>query len=650
MTSRLSALLHATNDVLGLSERALVGFEERALHVKAASSLGFFFGIVFSIFNAVSPGMELLGLTELGVVIFILGPAALASRWPRWVGLGEFLVVLASVGFSFALITLGGVEGTGLLWVGMVPFLAFFIGGQRNGWIYCLGMITTMVAYFVLVQSRLQWAYQHSPVVATQFILSFVFYTLVAAAFNRARSRFEEKLQQRVEEKTADAKALLTQLEYLATHDARTGLPNQLLLLKHLATAIEHAHAHGQGVVVCVMRLERLFELTNVLGGQGGDALILEVTRHLQAICGERGILARTRRDEFAVVYPITKSKLDTAELHQFILDHPISVQVHGYSMFLEFTMGLAAYPVHAQGAEKLLHKAEQAMLQADKCDQSWSLYDAEQEQTFVQHHLLFGRLRDALQEGHLQVHFQPQIDLANGRIHGAEALARWWDPATNAMIPPVTFIPVAEESGLIRPLTRWLIGECLRTCAQWHAAGFALDVSINLSALNLLDPELMEVLQAGLNETGLTPASVNLEITESCFMDSPERAMEVVQRLHEHGFKLSIDDFGTGYSSLSYLKNLPINELKIDQGFVRNLLSNPGDQAIVASTMDLAHNLRLSVVAEGIEDTETAEWLRARGCEIGQGYCFAKPLPKDQFLAFVHDFHIPTVGTETAA
>ena len=650
MKPRLSAFLHATNEVLGLSARELVGFEDRALHVKAASSLGFFFGILFSVFNMLSPGMAALGLAELGIVVFILGPAALASRSPRWVGLAEALVVLASVCFSFALITLGGVEGTGLFWVGMVPFLGFFISGQRNGWLYCLTMIAAMSLYFSLVQEQLSWVYQHSSVAATQFILSFVFYTLVAAAFNRARSRFEEKLQQRVEEKTADAKALLTQLEYLATHDARTALPNQLLLLKQLAAAIEHAQAHGQGVVVCVMRLERLFELSNVLGSQGGDELILEVTRHLQAICADRGLLARTRRDEFAVVYPILKTTLDRTELQQFILDHPISVQVHGYSLFLEFTMGLAVYPAHAHTAEKLLHKAEQAMLQAAKSDQSWSLYNEAQEQTFVSHHLLFGRLRDALQHGHLQVHYQPQIDLATGRLHGAEALARWWDPASGTMISPVTFIPVAEESGLIRPLTRWLIGECLRSCAQWHAAGFALDVSINLSALNLLDPELLGVLQQGLRETGLPPGRVNLEITESCFMDSPERAMEVVQRLHDEGFKLSIDDFGTGYSSLSYLKNLPINELKIDQGFVRKLLDNPGDQAIVASTLDLAHNLRLSVVAEGIEDLETAQWLQARRCELGQGYCFAKPMPQEQFLDFARDFRMPTPVTGNAA
>jgi EAL domain-containing protein (putative c-di-GMP-specific phosphodiesterase class I) len=274
-------------------------------------------------------------------------------------------------------------------------------------------------------------------------------------------------------------------------------------------------------------------------------------------------------------------------------------------------------------------------MLQARKSGQQWSLYNEEQEQMFVRHHLLFGKLRDALTSNHLQVHYQPQVNLSTGLVTGAEALARWHDPVTG-MVPPVQFIPVAEESGLIRPLTTWLIGQCLQDCARWRRIGLDLDVSINLSALNLLDPDLMTVLKAALQSSDMSPGHVNLEITESCFMTSPERALEVIARIHQAGFKLSIDDFGTGYSSLSYLKNLPINELKIDQSFVRKLLESDGDQAIVSSTIDLAHNFQLTVVAEGIEDPATAAWLKARGCDIGQGYCYAKPMPVDDFVAFV--------------
>lgn len=645
MNQRLQALRNGAIEVLGLRLKDPTGLEERALHVQSAVAIGVVVGLFFALFNLLTPGMGMLGLTELCAVVFVLGPAALASRRQHWVGVAEVLVMLTALIFSLALIALGGVEGTGLFWVYMVPFVAFFVTGQRRGWRYSLGLIGVLVLYFGAVQRGLPWVHPHSSVVATQFVLSLVFYTLVAAAFNRVRSRFEEQLQRRVEEKTADAKALLSQLQYQATHDTLTGLPNRVLLLESLGARM--AETPGQGLLVCVLRLKRLFELGNVLGSEGGDELVRKVTQHLTQVCGNRGTLARTRRDEFAIVYPMDRPSVNPQNLEGYIADHQISLQVQGYSLFLEFTLGLALYPLHAQDPATLLHKAEQAMLQAGKNDRVWSLYDAKQEETFVYHHLLFGKLREALRQGHLQVHYQPQIDLATGRIHGAEALARWWDPGSQAMIAPVVFIPVAEESGLIRPLTRWLIGECLRTCASWHAAGFAFDVSINLSALNLLDPELLGVLQTGMQETGLQAQNINLEITESCFMDSPERAMEVVRRLHEHGFKLSIDDFGTGYSSLSYLKNLPIDELKIDQGFVRNLLTSPGDQAIVASTLDLAHNLRLSVVAEGVEDIQTAKWLQMRGCEFGQGYCFAKPMSAAQFLEFAYSFSMPDTGMQ---
>lgn len=401
-----------------------------------------------------------------------------------------------------------------------------------------------------------------------------------------------------------------------------------------LSGEIDAVKAAGQGLVACNLRLERLFEMGNVLGHAGRDSLVRQVAERLSAIAAGKGLLARTGRDEFFLVYRLDRAFTADHTLREFIREQQFSVQEQGYTLYVEFTLGLSVYPDHADEAQGLIRKAEQAMLQARKSGQQWTVYDAQQEQVFVRHHLLFGKLRDALNQHHLEVHYQPQIDLATGRVLGAEALARWNDPATG-MVPPVVFIPVAEESGLIRQLTTWVVGQAMRDCAHWRALGLELDVSINLSALNLLDPELLHSLQAGLAETGLQPRHINLEITESCFMTSPERALEVIQRIHEAQFKLSIDDFGTGYSSLSYLKNLPINELKIDQSFVRKLLQNPGDQAIVASTIALAHNFKLSVVAEGIEDADTAAWLQARGCDVGQGYCYAKPMPAHAFLEF---------------
>jgi diguanylate cyclase (GGDEF)-like protein len=620
-------------DLLGVRLRDQIALEERVRHVGATAWIALVVGASFALFNLLTPGMLALGLVELAAVLLCLLPAVWLSYSLQHVGQAESLMLLASVVILGGLIVFGGVSGTGVLWVFTAPFVAFFLAGQRRGWWYSAGFIAATAVYLVWLAPQLSFAYPYSREFSIHFVLALCFYTLMAAAFNQLRTRFEEQLQQRVEEKTSDSKALLEQLQYLATHDALTGLPNKVLLLDTLQDTLQAAAQDGRSLIVCNLHLERFFELCNVLGSAGSDRLVRHIAEHLALLADARGALARTGRDEFALVYPLDHAALAPKVLQQLIAERQFSVREQGYTLYIEFTLGIALYPDHASEAQQLLDKAEQALLQARKSGQPWNTYDAEQEQIFVRHHLLFGRLREALIGQQLQVHYQPQIDLRTGRVLGAEALTRWHDPQSG-MVPPSVFIPVAEESGLIRQLTNWLIDECMLACARWRQQGLDLNVSINLSALNLMDPALPGVLQAGLAKSGLRAGHVNLEITESCFMASPERAMEVIGRMHDCGFRLAIDDFGTGYSSLSYIKNLPIDELKIDQSFVRRLLQSPGDQAIVASTIELAHNLQLSVVAEGIEDTATADWLRTRGCDIGQGYCFARPAPADALLA----------------
>ena len=634
LTHKLKRIVDILVDVLGLRLKDLAGLKERVHHVRAVTIIGTGVGLLFAGFNIFTEGMLILGLTELAAVVFLLIPAALLANHPDRIGIAEEMTFLTTVVIMGALIIFGGVNGTGLFWVYTAPFLAFFLKGQRQGWWHSLAFLGLVIGYFFGIKPLLTFAFQHQNTVAIHFLLSLAFYTIVAAAFNQLRSRFEQKLQRRVDEKTADAQALLRQLQFLATHDSLTKLPNRVLLLETLKTEMAAVQAAGQQLLVCNLRLERLFEMGNVLGPEGSDNLVSAVSARLAEISGGRGNLARTRRDEFVIFYRAEQTACKPEILRQFIGEHQFSVEEQGDTLFVEFTLGLAIYPSHTQDAQYLLNKAEQAMLQARKNGQQWSIYDELQEQLFVHHHLLFGRLREALLLQHLQVHYQPQIDLKTGQILGAEALARWHDPVSG-MIPPIEFIPVAEESGLIRPLTTWIIGECMREYARWLREGLHLNVSINLSARNLLDADLMNILDTALKENSLSPDGITLEITESCFMTSPERAMEAIQRIHDAGFKLSIDDFGTGYSSLSYLKNLPIDELKIDQGFVRKLLESPGDQAIVSSTIELAHNFNLSVVAEGIEDELTAHWLLERGCDVGQGYCYARPMPADDFLAF---------------
>ncbi len=621
-------------EMLGLHLNNLAGDQERISHVRITAWLGVVVGSLFAGFNMLEPGLLMLGMVELAAVLLLLLPAAFLVQHTQYINQAELLILVAAMVIFSALVVFGGIEGTGLFWVNTMPFLAFFLKGQRQGWWYSLGFAALVAAFLTFRDPQWPLVYNYNPVVQVHFLISLCFYTLLAANFNLLRSRFEDKLAQRVEEKTADAKNLLLQMQYLATHDELTGLPNRTQLLELLQQEINVAQTGGQQFAVCNLRLERLFEIGNVLGQAGADRVVKQVAEHIAQIAHEHGLLARGRRDEFTITYRLDSAVPDAESLGRLISKRQMSVKEQGMSLYIELTLGLAIYPVHSRDPALLLKKAEQALLQARQNTQRWSVYNEQQEQLFVRHHLLFGKLRDALLNQQLTMHFQPQIDLLSGRIIGAEALARWPDPL-EGMIAPCDFIPVAEESGLIRPLTIWVLAEAMRECARWHRLGLDLDVSINLSAMNLLDPELTGALQVALQDTGLDPHRVNLEITESCFMTSPQRAMAEIQRIHEAGFKLSIDDFGTGYSSLSYLKSLPIDELKIDQSFVRKLLSNPGDQAIVSSTIALAHNLNLLVVAEGIEDQATADWLTAKGCDIGQGYTFAKPMPAKDFISF---------------
>ena len=585
-------------DILGLHLQGHMETDERQRQVRITGWMGIFVGSTFSIFNMLTPGMATLGHVELAAVIFLLVPAIKLARQPRWVDLAEGLMLGAALVILSGLVVFGGIEGTGLYWTYTAPFVAFFLKGQKQGWWYGSAFVLLAGVYFGLGGHRLPFAYHYPPDTALHYLLSLAFYTLLAANFNLLRSRFEDKLTHRVATRTAEAQKLLTRLQYLATHDETTGLPNRVRLLELLPPEIAVAQASGQGLVVCTMRLERLMEFDNVLGSAGADSVIKQVTAQLAQMVAGHGVLARVRRDEFTVTYRTNTTHVDAPALARYLARQHIPVHESGLSLYIELTLGLAMFPEHGQDPATLLKKAEQALLQARKNAQRWSVYDAHQDQLFTRHHLLFGKLRDAILQHQLSMHFQPQIDLCDGRVIGAEALVRWRDPVEGP-ISPAEFIPVAEESGLIRPLTLWVLAESMRECARWHSVGLALDVSINLSALNLLDPELPDALHAALAETALPPKHVNLEITESCFMASPQRTMSTLQDLHATGFRLSIDDFGTGYSSLSYLKSMPIDELKIDQSFVRKLLTSQADQAIVDSTIALAHNFGLRVVAE---------------------------------------------------
>jgi len=634
VTGQIQRVIPVLGDFFGFGTQDEIEIEKRIWLVTVFAFIGIIFCFINALFSFSFPTMAKLGQIELGVAVFCVTPAAIIGRQPKLVGVAEALLLIAMFIVTMAMVVFGGPDGTGLYWIYSAPFLAFFLKGQRVGWWYSLGSMLAVSTYFLGGMSLVPNAQHFSNIVISQFMLALCFYTLVAATFNSLRSKFEEQLQRQVLIRTEDASQLLNQLQFVATHDMVTKLPNKVLLLDFIGQKISATNTEHQLLVVCNLRLERMFEMSNILGVGGADDLTLKIAHYLKSLIKENDLLAHTRRDEFIICYHTNRATFSSDGLRQFIAERQNSFEVQGYFLYCEFTLGFAIYPDHASDPATLLNKAEQAMLQAKKNGSQWSIFDQQQEHAFVRHHLLSGKLREALMQQHFEVFYQPKIDLNNGNLVGAEALLRWRDPVED-LISPLEFIPVAEESGLIRPLTTWLINQCMHECDHWHQVGIPISVSINISAMNLIDPDLLHVLIETLCQCNLAASSVNLEITESCFMASPERALEVIQRLHMSGFRLSIDDFGTGYSSLSYLQNLPINELKIDQSFVRNLLQNSGDQAIVSSTIDLAHNFGLEVVAEGIEDEPTSQWLRARGCDIGQGYFFARPMAADLFLDF---------------
>lgn len=623
--------------LIGRNIKEVISVHDRRKYVVIAAKVAFPVTILFAGLNLYVLGFIQLAIAEAAASLLL--PAALfLSGYDRRISLAEYLVLAYGLLITAALALFGGVEGSGILWVFTFPFLAFLLKGQRIGWLYCAAWILIM-CITLRVAPIVPYSYLYSSDYSVQVIAALIFYSLVAAAFNLARSQFEEKLHAKVVANTAKAQEYLEKLQFMSLHDQLTGLPNRLNIIKTLTSELSNIDPHNHSMVVVNLRMERVFEISNVLGEQGGDDLIRSISRTLIDGLGGRGHLARTRRDEFVYIFRMDETAITSRQVMERIGPFQSSYHIDGYPIHIEHTMGISVYPSHATDAEDLLSKSEQAMLQAKAAKIEVSIYDEDLNQMFVRRHLLFGKLRQALGSNELSLYFQAQIDLQSGKIIGAEALARWKD-SDGLFISPAEFIPVAESSGLIKPFTSWVIRESFQQVAKWREMALEIDVSINLSARNLNDHELMTELQGLPAEYGIPASCVVLEITESSFADSPDLVMELIGRLHEIGFKQSIDDFGTGYSSLSYLRNLKVDEIKIDQSFIRCLQTDPGSRAIVDSTIQLVHNLGLKVVAEGIETEEAERYLKDAGCDIGQGYFYSKPLPADQFLNFARTFN----------
>ncbi len=420
-------------------------------------------------------------------------------------------------------------------------------------------------------------------------------------------------------------------LEYQSTHDALTRLPNRVRLYREIEQWLRHREEHHLGALLLI-DLDRFKEINDTLGHQVGDHLLQLIGPRLETEMSEMpGIIARLGGDEFAIFLPRIRSSRQAMVFGHRVLDAlRQEFDVDGFCTEISASIGISITPTQAQDVSTMMRYADVAMYRAKTEMSGLSLYNAEYDPHSPKRLAMMGELGRAIREDQLCLYYQPKVSLASRQFYGFEALLRWNHPELG-FVAPGDFIPIVEMTSLIHPMTAWVLEKSIAQCRAWHDRGLLVSVAVNLSARNLLDDNIPKQILRLLQEYQLPASALELEITESSIMIDPTRAMRVLEQLHELGVQLSIDDFGTGYSSLSYLKRLPVKTLKIDNSFVRNMLEDKQDEVIVNSTIHLAHNLGLTVVAEGVENEELMHYLQSLGCDEAQGYHIGRPMPADK-------------------
>ena len=415
-------------------------------------------------------------------------------------------------------------------------------------------------------------------------------------------------------------------MQFLALHDTLTGLPNRTLFTDRLQQAVRTASRDAGGFGLLVMDMDRFKSVNDSLGHPSGDLLLQQTAVRLRSVLRQSDTVARLGGDEFGVLpfgVPDVQGSIATAQKILSARDAPFTLG--GATVDMGMSVGIAQYPEHGQDAETLMRRADVAMYAAKRSGSGYAVYSAEQDQHSGGRLALIGELRQAIRTRQLVLHYQPKVDFLTGRAVGVEALVRWEHPS-KGVLGPDQFLPFAEQTDLMTLLARYVMNEALQQVQAWRVKGLDLKVAVNLSAANLHEAKLPELARELLQTAGLPPSVLTVEITESAIMAT--HADRTVRRLRDMGIGISIDDFGTGYSSFSYLKTLPVTEIKIDRSFVKDLAVDSDDAAIVQPTIDLGHNLRAKVVAEGVEDETTWKMLSVLGCDYGQGWYISRALP----------------------
>ncbi len=423
----------------------------------------------------------------------------------------------------------------------------------------------------------------------------------------------------------------------LATIDTLTGLPNRTLLLECIEKMFPTAEQAGESMALLMLDLDRFKEVNDTFGHQLGDQLLQLVGVRLRQALDAAAIVARLGGDEFAVFLP-SAHEISTQQVVQKLcaaLEAPFLVE--GYPLHVEASIGAALYPAHGSNSLTLLRRADVAMYKAKQGHEGYALYDARYDQYSPRRLALLGDLRKAIASNELRLYYQPKADLRTGLVKSVEALIRWQHP-THGFIPPDQFIPLAEQTGLIESLTRWVVTTAVKQCRCWLDSGLNLSISVNLSMSNLRDVRLPDTIADLLTQYEVPPHLLCCEITESAVMADAERTLQILNRLFGLGVRIAIDDYGTGYASLSYLKHLPADELKIDRAFVQHMTTVRADEAIVRSTVSMAHSLGIQVVAEGVEDQGTWNLLESLGCDIVQGYYLSRPVAAQDLEHWLDD------------
>ena len=433
-----------------------------------------------------------------------------------------------------------------------------------------------------------------------------------------------------------ESKNQLLMLRRQAMFDPLTDLPNRMLLFERFEKAIDNARSAKNMTALLLMDLDRFKEINDTFGHHFGDTLLKEIAVRLRNLLSPNDTLSRLGGDEFGLFLTRASDPSDVAAVARRVLDslqQPFAIE--GHLVEVSASIGIALYPTHGTDARMLLRRADVAMYAAKEANVGYAFHNQEHESQTPDQLALVVEMRSAMERDEFELYYQPKLHVNSGLMTRAEVLIRWNHPK-RGLLAPGAFIPIAERTGLIKPMTDWIIDRMLKQCREWHDAGAPVHVAVNISAKSLQEQLLPVKFQAALDKWNMDPRFVKVEITESSIMADPAHALAITSMLQSMGVRLSLDDFGTGFSSLTNLRQLPIDELKIDKSFVMGMTASEADTTIVRTMIDLAHNLGKQVCAEGVEDELTWRRLGEMGCDLAQGYWISRPLPAGDFLAWL--------------